>query len=61
MSLLSIADVLAISRIPRRTFFRMRNDGRFPEPVRLGKFVAWRTDVIEAWMRDRGVKVFFHR
>jgi predicted DNA-binding transcriptional regulator AlpA len=50
--LLSINEVLAVTQIPRRTFFRMRADGRFPEPVKLGKFVAWRDDVIFHWLRD---------
>lgn len=52
MELLSTAQVLALTGIPRSTFYFMRARGDFPQPMQLvhTKSVAWRTDEIAEWM-----------
>jgi prophage regulatory protein len=53
VELLSINQVLERTGLPRSTFYWKRAHGEFPAPVRLGRFVAWRDDVIFHWLRDQ--------
>lgn len=49
--LLSLSEVLRITRLGRTTLHRERKANRFPEPVRpsAGR-VFWRESVVRAWM-----------
>ena len=44
-------DILALLGIGRATLSKWRNEGRFPEPKRLGpRLLGWRASDIEAWI-----------
>lgn len=53
--LLSIDDVLRLTRVARATLHRMVRAGAFPSPCRdLGiRRTLWRSDDVMAWMRGR--------
>jgi predicted DNA-binding transcriptional regulator AlpA len=53
VELLSTAQVLERTQIPRSTFYFMRARGDFPQPMRLAptRAVAWRADDVNAWLR----------
>lgn len=57
MELLSTAQVLARTRVPRSTFFFWRKRGEFPAPLRVpgSRLVVWRSDVVDGWLRQRGI------
>lgn len=49
--LLKIADVEGITRLDRRTIFRLCLSGEFPKPIRIGGSRRWRKDDIERLMK----------
>ena len=53
VQLLSLPEVLTMTGLARRTCYRYRTAGTFPQPVRLPPtpFVAWRSDDIAAWLK----------
>lgn len=53
--LLSVDDVLRLTRVARATLHRMVRAGAFPAPRRgLGiRRTLWRSDDVIAWMRNR--------
>lgn len=49
-----IADVLAMSGMPRSSLYRAINAGSFPRPVQIGpRAVAWREVDIASWQEQR--------
>lgn len=49
--LLTPAQVIAKIVVSKRTFQRMIDDGRFPQPIRYSrKLVRWKESVVEEWM-----------
>ena len=54
MTLLSTTEVLRLTGVPRATWYRWLNDKErdMPQPVKLGRFVAYRYDSIYHWARD---------
>ena len=54
VSLLRLADVIAVVGIKRSEIYERIKTGKFPAPVRLGaKAVAWRSDEIQEWIDSR--------
>ena len=39
-------------RVCRTQIWRMINDGRLPEPLRVGRLRRWRESDIDTWIRD---------
>ena len=50
--LLSSADLSRMLGISRRHVCRLRDTGRLPAPIRLGKLIRWRKVTIETWLAD---------
>ena len=52
VELLSTDKVLALTQIPRSTFYKMRSKGRFPKPVRQPRqlMVGWRAEDVTRWL-----------
>lgn len=50
--LLSSADLSRMLGISRRHVCRLRDSGRLPTPIRLGKLIRWRKVTIETWLVD---------
>jgi predicted DNA-binding transcriptional regulator AlpA len=44
----NLANSLGISV---RTLWRLRNGGKLPRPVQLGRSLRWRADEIEKWIK----------
>jgi predicted DNA-binding transcriptional regulator AlpA len=58
LTFLTIDDVLAKTRLPRQTFYDMRRDGRFPQPVRTGRTnVMYPSTVVDEWLRANKPRV----
>jgi predicted DNA-binding transcriptional regulator AlpA len=53
MELLSLAETLVRTGLSRRTFFRVRERGEFPQPLRFGhtRVVLWRSDDVDTWVQ----------
>lgn len=50
--LLDVTEVAAQLGISVRNAWRMRDAGRLPKPVTLGRLVRWRASDIGAWIAD---------
>lgn len=57
VDLLTIAQTLERTGLARRTFYRLRDRGEFPDPVRVGHALAvlFRRDQVDAWLQQRGI------
>ncbi|MBE3868275.1 helix-turn-helix transcriptional regulator [Vibrio parahaemolyticus] len=52
--LLKIEDILQMLNISRTTFWRIRKESEFPEPVKLGcRILGWPKEEVERWILDR--------
>ena len=49
---LKTAEVLDKLGCSVATLNRMRNNGQFPQPLKLGRVNRWRESVVEQWMED---------
>jgi len=49
VGLLSTDKVLALTGLPRSTFYKMRSECRFPEPVRQLS-VGWHAEDVARWL-----------
>jgi len=52
VDLLSLREVLERTHLSERTFYRIRERGEFPLPVKLAanaRLVVWRSDDVAAW------------
>ena len=62
MRLLSVREVLLLINIPRATWYRMRERGEFPDPVRLGsQTVGWSEADVDVWLERHGAPERVHR
>ncbi len=53
--LLRIDEVVELVALSRVTIFRMRREGRFPEPLQIGpRAIRWKLSDIEGWMQACG-------
>ena len=53
--LISIDGAAAMLGISRRTLFRLRSSGQFPEPdAKIGRRDRWKIDTIQRWIDDGG-------
>lgn len=52
MELLDIASVAAILNVSKRMVWQMRDAGRIPKPVKVGRLVRWRRSDIETWIEQ---------
>ena len=50
--LVSVEELARLLQISKRTISRDRLTGDVPPPVRVGKLVRWRLDIIVAWIAD---------
>ncbi len=59
--LLTQAEVISITGLPRTSIWRYRQAGTFPEPVKVGSCnVLFRSAEISTWMfENRGQKIHF--
>ena len=48
---LSARQVLASLGISRRSLDRLLSSGQFPQPIRLGRSMRWREDVIRTYLQ----------
>ncbi len=48
--LLSTKQVAEALDVSRRTIYRMRQTGKLPKPVKMGKSLKWRREELEAWV-----------
>lgn len=58
MDLLTLGDAIAVTGLPRRTLFRMRERNDFPLSVQLGtsRTVYFRSDEVSAWCAAHGIE-----
>jgi prophage regulatory protein len=51
---LRIKHVVAVTGLSRSTIYSLLSANKFPKPIKLSeRTVAWRTSVIDAWIRER--------
>jgi len=50
MELLEIKEVAGILRVSPRMVWQMRDGGRIPQPVKVGRLCRWRRSDIEEWI-----------
>ena len=43
-------------RIPKRTIYKLAQEGLIPGTIRIGKHWRFRKNVVESWIRDQTVK-----
>lgn len=49
--LLTIKEVVALTRVSKSTIYRRMREGRFPKPVRIPpRTTRWRESAIRAWL-----------
>lgn len=48
--LLSVGEVSKIVGVCERTIWRLKDSGRMPAPVKVGRSVRWRRADIESWI-----------
>ena len=48
--LMARPEVETLTGLSRSTIYREMREGRFPEPVKIGRAVRWREDEIAAWI-----------
>ena len=53
MTLLTQAEVCERLKITRQTLWRLRTEGQFAEPIRLGGSVRWKPEDIEAFLQGQ--------
>jgi len=53
MTLLSVNDVADRLAVSARQVWKLAASGRLPQPVRVGRCVRWRADLIDGWI-ERG-------
>lgn len=52
--LLRLRDVVAMTGLPRSSIYAEMSAGRFPRPMKvLARAVAWRSDEVEAWIKQK--------
>lgn len=51
--LITIADILALIPISRPTLYARMQDSDFPEPVRIGRRVFWKSEEIDAYIESK--------
>lgn len=49
----SVRDVLRITRLSRSVYYRLRQAGDFPQPVKIGNAVMHRGDDVTRWLAER--------
>lgn len=52
-ALLTVETVAALVGCRPDTVRKWVAEGRFPQPIRLGRAVRWRAEVVNGWMRAR--------
>lgn len=52
LELLTKEQVAQRLNISLRTVYRLIQTGEIPAPVKLGKMLRWRTDVLDAWIEN---------
>lgn len=54
--LLTATDVIRLLKIGRRTLNRLLARGEFPPPIRIGRLLRWRPEIVHNWLvaRERG-------
>lgn len=50
--LLNVREVAEILHCSSRHVFRLSENEKMPQPIKLGALVRWRRDEIEAWIAD---------
>ena len=48
--LMTRPEVEARTRLSRSTIYKEMREHRFPEPVKIGRAVRWRSDEIDKWL-----------
>ena len=51
MELLSVRELANRMKVSTRHVWSLLSSGRLPEPVRIGRSVRWRVDLIDQWIR----------
>ena len=52
--LMRLSEVLTLINLSRSSVYRLRRQGAFPEPLKIGaRAVRWRQSEIEAWIAAR--------
>jgi len=51
MALMDARDVARRLNVSTRTVWRLLSAGQLPKPVRIGRSVRWRHEVLEEWIR----------
>ncbi len=55
--MLRLREVTRVTGLARSTIYKLIREGRFPRPVKLAaRAVAWRSDVVNAWIEQCGDK-----
>ncbi len=52
MQLVTVEQVAEMLQIATRSVWRLRDSGKMPSPISLGKCVRWKADEMEAWITD---------
>jgi excisionase family DNA binding protein len=48
--LINQTELAALLKISKRTLYRLLNERKLPEPIRIGCCARWRIEVIEEWI-----------
>ena len=52
--ILRVADLVALLNVSRTTIWRQRQEGEFPQPIRLSaNAIGWPAHVIYEWLAER--------
>jgi excisionase family DNA binding protein len=53
--LLTIDDLSAYLGVPKNTLYQWRSKGYGPGGIRMGKYVRYRPEDVDAWIEQQGV------
>jgi prophage regulatory protein len=53
LRLLRLPDVIERVGLRRTAIYDLVKLGTFPAPIKLGRCVAWPSDAVDAWVRER--------
>jgi len=52
MELLNLNQVCGRLKLSRRSVYRLKDAGRMPQPLRLGRALRWRADELDQWVAN---------
>lgn len=50
--MMSVRDIAHRLNCSTRTVYRLADSGRMPRPIKVGRLVRWKTEIIERWFAE---------